>query len=772
MLSSLFHTRKLKPAWIFSVVLLALGICTVAGYLYARHLEHARIASAFNDLAMLKAQRVQLRVEGYARTLLDLRGLFVADPNVTNDEFQRFLHGVEVSQRYPTLLRIGYAPLVTNANRAQLEGRLRRMGLSGYQASINDLPILYGFPEQNAFLGKKLGIDQLRRAALDIACDINQPQISPQAQLHFEPGQPPGYVIFLPLYGERVAPATVAQRRQALSGYLFAAFRTEDLIDSTIGADLKKHMGLALFDGALPAVGSLAYHSGYRLQSPAQQRAAGYASAQRAEVSGRSWTFLFVALPAFVLANQSNLPMVVLVAGLLTSILAARLAYVGSQRWLAESTIHYMAFHDELTGLPNRARLRICIQEAVRREQETKQPCALIIVELVRFRDINYTLGHLIGDAVLKQASARIRQVVDRDATLARISNVQFGVLLPDASLDVALDMARRLVAALEEPLPAGDSKYEVGARAGIALVPIHGVDPDDLIRHADIALQRARTSGAKYVVYDPQLDPYKPQRLALLSAFRQAIKEDQLQLYCQPKVSLHTGQITSVEALVRWQHPEYGLLMPDQFISLIEPTELIHLLTQRMLEYAMRQAYEWRKEDLFLPLAVNLSTRNLLNPALPELVGGLMKAWGADASWIGLEITESSIMNDPALSLRVLNRLHAMGLELIVDDFGTGYSSLSYLMKLPVAVIKIDQSFIINMTSDPDAAAIVKAMIELAHNMGMKVVAEGAETREIWDVLKRLDCDEAQGYYISRPLPAHAFREWLEHSPWQLAPA
>jgi EAL domain-containing protein (putative c-di-GMP-specific phosphodiesterase class I) len=328
---------------------------------------------------------------------------------------------------------------------------------------------------------------------------------------------------------------------------------------------------------------------------------------------------------------------------------------------------------------------------------------------------------------------------------------------------------------AMEEPLPAHDGAYEVGARAGIATAagqPGSLADPDDLVRHADIALNRARGNGAAYVVYDAALDPYKPQRLALLSAFRQAIKDDQLEMYCHPKADLRSGRVTGAEALVRWRHPEYGLLTPDRFIALIEPTELIHLLTQRMLECALRHSAAWRRDGLVLPLAVNLSTRNLVNPALPDLVAGMMASLGADPSWIALEITESSIMDDPALSLRVLNRLNAMGVELVVDDFGTGYSSLGYLMKLPVSVVKIDQSFTMSMTTDPDAASIVKAMIELAHALGMKVVAEGAETKETWDMLARLGCDEAQGYYISEPLPADAFQRWLERAPSPLSPA
>jgi diguanylate cyclase (GGDEF)-like protein len=773
MLSSLLRTKKLEPALIFRVVLLLLVICTVASYQYARHKEHARIATAFDELATLKAQRVQLRVDGYARTLFDLRGLFVANKNVTNEEFQQFLRGVEVTRRYPALLHIGYAPLVTEANRGDLENRLRGMGLRGYRGLPGDFPILYGFPAIDTLLGQNLNQGQLHAQTLGVARDFNQTRLSSNMLLRLDPGRLSGFVIYLPLYGDSTtAPTGMAARRQALSGYLFAAFRTEDLIESTIGTDLKQQLGLALFDGPAPDAAHLAYDSGHVWPPPAGEGPARYASTRRTEVCGRPWTFVFVALPSFVQANKSRLPLVVLVGGLLTSILGATLAYVGSRRWLAEWRILYLVFHDELTGLPNRARLRICILEAVGDEREKPQPLALLIVEMTRFRDINYTLGHQIGDEVLKQAGLRLGNVLSGEATLARISDVQFGVLLPNAREGKAVELARRLMAAMEEPLPAHDSKYELGARVGIALISGRGCDPDDLVRHADIALNRARTSGAAYVVYDAALDPYKPQRLALLGDFRQAIRDDQLAMYCQPKAELRTGRVTSVEALVRWQHPKFGLLTPDKFIDLIEPTELIQLLTQRMLECALGQSHEWRKHDLVLPLAVNLSTRNLLNPALPELVGNLMTSWGADPSWLGLELTESSIMEDPPMSLRVLNRLHAMGLDLIVDDFGTGYSSLSYLMKLPVDVIKIDQSFIKNMTSDPDAAAIVKAMIELAHSMRMKVVAEGTETKEVWDALKRLDCDEAQGYYISPPLPAHAFRAWLEHSPWQPAPA
>jgi diguanylate cyclase (GGDEF)-like protein len=745
--SNALRSAIFQPGWL-SYLVLAVGIgCTLFGFQYARQQEHQRIANAFNELVRLKTQRVALRVEGYQRTLLDLRGLFSSDPNVTGMEFQKYLDGVGVSLRYAALRRIGYAPL---------------------QRASGHFPVLYSYPADQSLVGKYLDADPARSRALEQARDTDQARLSHQLSLRFDPEHRPGFVIFVPLYQGGLSPATPEQRRRALSGYLFAVFRTGDLIDSTIGPAFARQMELALFDGAGVDPGNLAYDSGSAVRLAASGGEQSYTSVEQAEVGGNPWTFLFVARPQFVLDQQSRLSRTVLASGLLVSILGAGLASALARRLRAEQTVRFLAFHDELTGLPNRAALRSELLAAARREQATGEPCALLIVELTRFREINYTLGHQIGDAVLQQVARCFQKVAAGRASVARIGNTQFGLLLNNGSVQDAVELATRLLTALEEPLPVNDSNFELSAKVGIVAVPAHGSDPDDLIRHADIALNLARSTGRAYAVYDPALDLYQPRRLAMLGEFRRAIKEHQLLLYCQPKADLRTGAVCSVEALVRWQHPTYGLLSPDQFISLIEPTELIHLLTQRMLEAALRQGHAWRQLGLQLPIAVNLSTRNLLDPALPELIRSLMQSWGADTSWVSLEITESSIMEDPAASLRVLNELHKMGLTLSVDDFGIGYSSLSYLMKLPVAVIKIDHSFTMNMIRDRDAATIVRTIIELAHNLGMKVVAEGACSKEIWDALKRLDCDQAQGYYISPPMPAHAIADWLAASPWR----
>lgn len=439
-----------------------------------------------------------------------------------------------------------------------------------------------------------------------------------------------------------------------------------------------------------------------------------------------------------------------------------------TERVLAEQKIQHLAYFDDLTGLPNRTQLRNDLRDAIGHAQQTSTSFALLAVELIQFRDINYTVGHLLGDELLKQVGPRIRQAVGENAAIARIGNVQFGVLLK-ANPGKAIRQTEQLLKALGESFSAGGINYALGAHVGIAFYPAHGTDPDELLRHADIARYQARKVGRDYSIYDAAQDPYNPRRLALLSDFRKAIMTDQLRLYCQPKADLRTEAITGAEVLIRWQHPDYGLLMPDQFIPLIEPTELVQPLIQWVLEAALQQCYEWRQKSLIMPLAINLSTRNLLDPHLPETVNALIQTWGADTTWIGLEITESSIMSDPAAALRVLNELHQMGLTLFIDDFGTGYSSLSYLMKLPLDVIKIDHAFTMNMIEDKDAAVIVKSTIEMAHNMGMKVIAEGAASKEIWEALKRLDCDEGQGHYISPPLLTRDFSAWLEHSPWAL---
>jgi diguanylate cyclase (GGDEF)-like protein/PAS domain S-box-containing protein len=429
----------------------------------------------------------------------------------------------------------------------------------------------------------------------------------------------------------------------------------------------------------------------------------------------------------------------------------------------AEELIRQAACYDDVTGLPNRRKFRTDLEQALQDAQQQHRHLALLIVQLERLRDINFTLGQANGDLLLRQIEPRLREILTPDSPLARIGDVQFATFVWGASAFTAGHVAHHIIEVLNRPFDIAGVVFAPGAHVGAALYPVHGNDPDTLIQHANVAVFQARRSGKDYVIYSPAHDPYKPQRLSMLGEFRHAVETDQLLLYCQPKAELGSGKVVGAEALVRWQHPQYGLVSPVEFIPLIEPTELIQPLTEWMLESAISQCYGWRRDGLDLPLAVNLSARNLQEHNLADLLAELFNTWGADTSWLDLEITESSIMTDPVAGMKTLEQLHLSGFRLFVDDYGTGYSSLSYLMRLPVNFIKIDQSFVMSMLSDQPACAIVKSSIELAHNLKMKVVAEGTASQAIWDSLKSLGCDQAQGNFIGVPMPAEKFRTWLQ---------
>ena len=433
----------------------------------------------------------------------------------------------------------------------------------------------------------------------------------------------------------------------------------------------------------------------------------------------------------------------------------------------AEDCVRRLAYRDTLTGLANRNLLEQRCGELL---ASTASPPALafLIVDLVRFRDVNYALGHLAGDSLLVQAAQRLAAMVGGAGLVARL-DARFAVLLEGCDAEGARRWAASIHEALARPFTVADICCEIGARIGIALAPAHGSGYHTLLRKADIALYQAARASRSSAVYDAFDDPHTPARLGLIGDFRAAVEQGQLRLYCQPKVDLRRGRIVGAEALVRWHHPDKGVLAPESFVPLIESTELIHLLTRHMLAGAAAQCEAWRAQGVHLPLAVNLSARDVAALSLSEHLRELLAHHGAGAGMIGLEMTESSLMRDPAASIAELEQLRGMGFRLYVDDFGTGYSSLSYLSRLPVDVIKIDHGFTMAMVKDSRAAAIVKSTIHLAHDLGMTVVAEGVSERRIWDALLQLGCDEAQGYYIAPPLPAGELLEWAAASPYAL---
>ncbi|MCW2723705.1 MAG: hypothetical protein JWN35_626 [Frankiales bacterium] len=424
---------------------------------------------------------------------------------------------------------------------------------------------------------------------------------------------------------------------------------------------------------------------------------------------------------------------------------------------LAGLELIHAATHDELTTLPNRALLHQRLSAAM----EAGTPAALLLMDLDGFKEVNDTLGHRYGDALLLQVGERLASVVRPTETVARLGGDEFAVLLPWGDLARANQVAERLRDALQEPFLVEEALIAIDASVGIALAPLHAVDGDRLLQLADVAMYDAKASGDGSTVYDAAVERHTADRLVLLAELRGAVTRGELVVEYQPRISAAGGHSVGMEALVRWDHPVRGRIMPDVFIPLAERSGFIRPLTAFVLDAALGQCRIWRDAGLGLTVSVNLSARNLQQDDLPEQVRAALARHGLTPAFLELEITESFLMTDPERARTLLTELYELGVRLSIDDFGTGMSSLSYLKNLPVEVLKIDKSFITHMLDDATDTLIVRGVINLAASMGLQTVAEGVEDRATLTRLGEIGCTYAQGYLISRPLPAHAVAAW-----------
>ncbi|HWB72857.1 MAG TPA: EAL domain-containing protein [Egibacteraceae bacterium] len=421
----------------------------------------------------------------------------------------------------------------------------------------------------------------------------------------------------------------------------------------------------------------------------------------------------------------------------------------------------HQALHDSLTGLPNRGLFHEQVQAAIAADV-TGARVAVMLIDLDRFKDVNDTLGHHTGDRLLQQIGARIRDALRPCDSIARLGGDEFAVLLPAVAGAVAVRVAERIRARLCQPFDVDDMLLQVGGSIGIALAPDHGHSSSILLRCADVAMYHAKLSQSGVELYAPERDQYSPRRLTLVCELQAAIAGSGLAVHYQPQAELRTGRVVGVEALVRWHHPVHGPIAPDEFIPLAEQAGLIRGLTRYVLRCVLQQCQRWRSTGVDLTVAVNLSVRNLLDLELPDEVARLLVEFQVPARMLRLEITESCMMTDPRRTEEVLAKLRGMGVSLAIDDFGTGYSSLSSLGRLPVDEIKIDRSFVTKMLSAASDAVIVRSTIDLARNLGLRVVAEGVEDRATWNRLVTLGCDVAQGYYLSHPVTIARLDDWL----------
>jgi len=416
--------------------------------------------------------------------------------------------------------------------------------------------------------------------------------------------------------------------------------------------------------------------------------------------------------------------------------------------------IAHEAMHDPLTGLPNRVLVTEQLQHDITHAERTKTQLAVFIMDLNNFKEVNDTLGHPEGDRLLINVAKRLLKAIRESDTVGRLGGDEFAMVLPDISEQDAIKVANKI---LEELLPSfalDDHTIKVGASIGIAMYPEHGIDHTSLVRLADVAMYEAKKDKSDVCVYRPELDKYTPLRLSLMDYLHTALETNQLQLHYQPQISLTNNKVVSVEALIRWYHPELGWIFPDQFIPIAENTGLINKVSDWVLEQAFMQWKKWQSEGIDLQIAINLSARDLANPNLPKRIAELCQQYKMYGNGIKAEITESAIMYNPEQVIEIMNEPDMQRLQFSIDDFGTGYSSLSYLKKLSVREVKIDKSFITDMVNDDNDASIVKSVIDLVHNLGRIVVAEGVENIETLTQLKLLGCDKAQGYLFSKAVP------------------
>jgi diguanylate cyclase (GGDEF)-like protein/PAS domain S-box-containing protein len=438
-----------------------------------------------------------------------------------------------------------------------------------------------------------------------------------------------------------------------------------------------------------------------------------------------------------------------------------------SDRRAHVDALKHQALHDALTGLPNRVLLHDRIERSILGMRRSGTPFALLFLDLDGFKEINDTFGHHIGDLLLTTVGARLCTHLHANDTVARLGGDEFAIVLDDlAEASFAAQIGVRLLGALKQPFDVEAHKLVIGASIGIVLCPEHGTDPTTLMRRADVAMYAAKTAGAGTMIYDAELDAHSPARMMLLGELRTSIDDAHLVLHYQPETELASGRVARVEALLRWAHPERGLLLPDEFLPLVAQNELIDRIARWVLQTAIRDCREWADAGLDLGVSVNLSPHNLRDHRLPEFIAQTLADAELAPSRLTIEITESGILEQTTLAAGLFERLREIGIGLSIDDFGTGYSSLMHLKHLPFTELKVDRTFTKEMLVNKHDAAIVRSTIDLGHELGRTIVAEGVESREVLEHLRNIRCDFVQGYFISPPLDRAALREWLLDPP------
>ena len=773
-----------------AIAYLAFAVCLFAT-LVSWHIsrQHA-VDSArekFNQEVYTSRTAINLRMQSYEQILRGGVGLFSASIDVSRDEWRRYVSSLDVEEAYPGVQGIGYAPVVTQEDKALYLSAIWRDGFENAQIHPPGerkiyVPVLYREPldglNRNA-LGFDMFSEPIRRKAMELARDTGAAALSGKVQLvvENETTSPASVTMYLPVYEHNTTPITTDSRRAALKGFVFAPFRVNELLDATVGERLDEAgLDLELFDSVAIDKKTLLFDRDGEPQFETKKFHPLFSLQQTLEIGGRPWTLEIHSLPSFEKAIDRTKSSLILGGGTLLSFLLFGFLYsVTTQHenvkdrasqltqdlQQSEERFRHLAYHDPLTGLPNRALLNDHGVRALGRARRGRNHVAILFIDLDRFKTINDSLGHSVGDALLQEVAQRIRRTVREFDTVARMGGDEFVVLLTDlADPTAAGSVAQHILESLSKVTVIEGHPLHVTPSIGLSLFPDDGNDFDELLKYADAAMYRAKENGRNgYQFFTSEINALAHGRLSVETGLRRALENHEFELHYQPQIAIDGGAVIGAEVLLRWRHPQRGLIMPDEFIPIAEDTGLIVPIGEWVLRTACAQFSEWQRRGLPpFRLAINLSARQLRQKNLPSVMRDILATYSINPADLELEITETSLMQNTDGATVALQELKSLGVKLSLDDFGTGYSSLSYLRRFPIDTLKIDRSFVRDISTDPGDAVLVRAIIDLAHSLGMSTVAEGVETSDQLYFLRSHDCNFAQGYFIGKPLLAEAF--------------
>lgn len=755
-----------EAAFAHAVLLLVLLVSALAAYAAYRNVLQTE-RQVFDEVTEEARPLITHRLGRYMDALYGVRALFDASMEVTRAEFQAYIDSIELPARFPGLEAVAFSRRLRQADLSETASFNLSHNACGYpapraapDAADRDYYII-DYVEPSLRRAALSGSDANAAAACTRALEraLASGRAAATDRVVFTRGgrEVSGFMVLVPV---------PAEGTEVVAGVVIGYFLAPEVFRDVLGLKAGALAGLRVSVYATTeraAQGHL--YSNTAAAGPADYQPR-FSAFVPVEFAGRRWSVALNTLPQFHDSFNNRLPAWVLGGGVLLALVlfAAALARARhlSERRDQAVALEYQSTHDAITGAANRYLLE---QELAARlaQPPDDERLTLYYLDLDGFKEINNALGHHVGDRLLQQLGSRLQAAIGAGEMLARMGGDEFAILSPAPdSQYAAIERGKRLLEVIREPLQVESISLRLDASIGIAMSPAHAREAGLLMRRAEVAMYKAKRDKSGYAVYAPEQDPHSPQRLAMLGGLRQAMETGQFFLLYQPKLDLASRRVTGVEALLRWRHPQRGILAPGEFVPLAEQTAFIQPLTAWVIEHAVRQGKAWRERGLQVRIAVNISAHNLVDAHLPNHIVNILEAHGLAADQLELEITESALIADPERAHAVLSRLHQHGLRIAIDDFGTGYSSLSYLKRLPASTLKVDGSFIRDMAANEEDATIVTSTVRLAHSLGLQVVAEGIESEDVVRLLREAGCDQGQGYFLCPPLTAEQTTAYL----------